>query len=136
MDELKKYQSNQAETEAEAIVKREHELSTKHVIIDLLQRQATFVIPDRVLEMVEKEEQKIGMIKEYRESKDPNKNKRFPVGKIPVLNLNKLVEDIQNVKQTFLNEPISKITTTIMETKLQWIFEQFLNYSETYIKYI
>lgn len=136
MDELKKYQSNQAETEAEAIVKREHELSTKHVIIDLLQRKATFVIPDRVLEMVEKEEQKIGMIKEYRESKDPNKSKRFPVGKIPVLNLNKLVEDIQNVKQTFLNEPISKITTTIMETKLQWIFEQFLNYSETYIKYI
>lgn len=136
MDELKKYQSSQAETEAEAIVRRERELSTKHVIIDLLQQQATFVIPDRVLEIVEKEELKIGMIKEYRESKDPNKNKRFPVGKIPVLDLDKLVEDIQNVKQTFLNEPISKITTTIMETKLQWIFEQFLNYSETYTKYI
>jgi len=135
MDELIRY-IRKNETEAEATVRRERELSTKHVIIDLLQRQATFVIPDRVLEMVEKEEQKIGMIKEYRESKDPNKNKRFPVGKIPVLNLNKLVEDIQNVKQTFLNEPISKITTTIMETKLQWIFEQFLNYSETYIKYI
>ena len=135
MDELIKY-IRKNETEAEAIVRHESELSTKHVIIDLLQRQATFVIPDRVLEMVEKEEQKIGMIKEYRESKDPNKNKRFPVGKIPVLNLDKLVEDIQNVKQTFLNEPISKITTTIMETKLQWIFEQFLNYSETYIKYI
>ena len=136
MDELKKYQSSQAETEAEAIVRRERELSTKHVIIDLLQQQATFVIPDRVLKMVEKEELKIGMIKEYRESKDPNKNKRFPVGKIPVLDLDKLVEDIQNVKQTFLNEPISKITTTVMETKLQWIFEQFLNYSETYTKYI
>ena len=135
MAELIKY-IRKNETDAEAPVRRERELSTKHVIIDLLQRQATFVIPDRVLEMVEKEEQKIGMIKEYRESKDPNKNKRFPVGKIPVLNLNKLVEDIQNVKQTFLNEPISKITTTIMETKLQWIFEQFLNYSETYIKYI
>ena len=135
MDELIRY-IRKNETEAEAIVRRESELSTKHVIIDLLQQQATFVIPNRVLEMVEKEEQKIGMIKEYRESKDPNKNKRFPVGKIPVLNLNKLVEDIQNVKQTFLNEPISKITTAIMETKLQWIFEQFLNYSETYIKYI
>lgn len=135
MDELIRYMRKN-ETEAEATVRCERELSTKHVIIDLLQRQATFVIPDRVLEMVEKEEQKIGMIKEYRESKDPNKNKRFPVGKIPVLNLDKLVEDIQNVKQIFLNEPISKITTTIMETKLQWIFEQFLNYSETYIKYI
>ena len=135
MDELTRY-IRKNETEAEKIVRRERELSTKHVIIDLLQQQATFVIPDRVLEMVEKEERKIGMIKEYRESKDPNKNKRFPDGKIPVLDLNKLVEDIQNVKQTFLNEPITKITTTIMETKLQWIFEQFLNYSETYIKYI
>lgn len=61
MDELTRY-VRKNETEAEAIVRRERELSTKHVIIDLLQRQATFVIPDRVLKMVEKEEQKIGMI--------------------------------------------------------------------------
>ena len=53
MDELIKY-IRKNETEAEAIVRHESELSTKHVIIDLLQRQATFVIPDRVLEMVEK----------------------------------------------------------------------------------
>lgn len=136
LEELKKYQRTKEETEAEAIVRRERELSTRHVIIDLLQQQATFVIPDKVLEMVDREERKIGMIKEYRESENPRKNTRFPVGKIPVLDLDKLVEDIQNVKQTFLNEPISKITTTVMETKLQWIFEQFLNYSGTYTKYI
>lgn len=123
------------ETLAERTVRQERELSTRHVKIDLLKAEAEVDIPDKVLELIELNDRKIDFIKECRESGNPMKVVRFPVGTM-VLDTDKLLNDIKRVREEFINQPITAMTTSYMETKLELIFENFLNYHETYTKYI
>lgn len=123
------------ETLAERTVRQERELSTRHVKIDLLKAEAEVDIPDKVLELIELNDRKIDFIKECRESRNPMKVGRFPVGTM-VLDTDKLINDIKRVREEFINQPITAMTTSYMETKLELIFENFLNYHETYTKYI
>lgn len=124
------------ETLAERTVRQERELSTRHVKIDLLKAEAEVDIPDKVLELIELNDRKIDFIKECRESRNPMKVGRFPVGGTMVLDTDKLLNDIKRVREEFINQPITAMTTSYMETKLELIFENFLNYHETYTKYI
>lgn len=124
------------ETLAERTARRESELSQKHVQVDLLKAEASIDIPDKVLDLVRMNENKIDYIKEVRESGRPSDINRFPVGCTMVLDTDKLVEDIQSVKSDFIGHPIDGITTSCMNTRLECIFENFLNHHETYTKYI
>ena len=124
------------ETLAERTVRQERELSTRHVKIDLLKAEAEVDIPDKVLDLIELNDRKIYFIKECRESRNPMKAGRFPVGGTMVLDTDKLLNDIKRVREEFINQPITAMTTSYMETKLELIFENFLNYHETYTKYI
>ena len=124
------------ETLAERTVRQERELSTRHVKIDLLKEEAEVDIPDKVLELIELNDSKIDFIKECRESRNPMKAGRFPVGGTMVLDTDKLLNDIKCVREEFINQPITTMTTSCMEAKLEVIFYEYLNYHETYTKYI
>lgn len=124
------------ETLAERIIRQERELSTRHVKIDLLKAEAEVDIPDKVLNLIELNDLKIYFIKECRESGNPMKAGRFPVGGTMVLDTDKLLNDIKRVREEFINQPITTMTTSYMETKLELIFDKYLNYNETYTKYI
>jgi hypothetical protein len=129
-------QFNHKETLAERTARRERELSKKYVKIDLLKAEALFDIPDKVIDLLYSNERKIDYIKEIRERGRPSDTNRFPVGQTMVLDTDKLIEDINRVKSDFIDHPIDGITTTCMNTRLECIFENFLNYHGTYIKYI
>lgn len=124
------------ETLAERTARREKELSKKYVKIDILKAEAFFDIPDKVLDLVYLNECKIDYIKETRESRRPSDTNRFPVGCTMVLDTDKLIEDINRVKSDFIDQPIDVITTACINTRLECIFENFINYHGTYIKYI
>jgi len=125
------------ETLAERTIKQERELSTKHVKIDLLKAEAEVDIPDKVLELIELNYRKNRFHKRVsRESRNPMKAGRFPVGGMMVLDTDRLLNDIKRVREEFINQPITTMTTSCMETKLELIFYEYLNYHETYTKYI
>ena len=124
------------ETLAEREVRREREMSTRHVKIDILRERAVVEIPDKVWELIELNERKLDFIKECRESGNPNKERIFPVGCTMVLDTDKLFKDLEHLKNDFINEEMTAMTTYQMETRLEWIFDEYLNYHETYTKYI
>lgn len=124
------------ETEAEKIVKREKQLSTEHVKIDLLQAGAMLDIPQKVLDLIDMTERKINIIEEYRKSKNPRKVEMFPIGHARVLDVENFVEDIKCLSDEYINSMITKEITETIEMRLQLIFDRFLNMDECYIKYI
>ena len=123
-------------TEAQRIHEEEKRLSNAYVKIDLLKREATIKIPYEVRDLLERNEQKIEFIHECQKSKDPRKNCRFPVGSTLVKDIDALIEDIDNVKDTFLNQQLNLETTTLMEQRLQLIFHRFMTDKNSYTKLI
>lgn len=126
------------ESEAEKIARREKYLSTDIVKVDLLKATATVDIPDSVLEEVERNNKRIEFIKEIREKakRNPMYENRFPEGNTPVRDIQRLIDDLEEVKNRFVYEGMFRATTEALDMHLRMVFERFLRHDERYTTYI
>lgn len=126
------------ETEAQKIARREKELSTSIIGVDLFKSSVKVTVPLVVEEEIERNAKRIEFIEEIREKgkRNPMYYNRFPVGSTPVRDVQRLIDDIEHITSMYVNEPITESTIQSMHWQLNGIFDRFVNDYNSYIMYI
>lgn len=128
---------NEEETEAQKTARREKELSTSIIGVDLFKSSVKVTVPLAVEDEIERNAKRIEYIEEIRESqKEPYTDNRFPEGNTPVRDVQRLIDDIEHITSMYVNEPITKSIIQSMHWQLNDIFDRFVNDHDSYIMYI
>lgn len=126
------------ETEAQKTARREKELSTSIIGVDLFKSSVKVTVPLVVEEEIERNAKRIEYIEEIREKakRNPIHDNRFPEGNTPVRDVQRLIDDIEHITSMYVNEPITESTIQSMYWQLNGIFDRFVNDHDSYIMYI
>lgn len=126
------------ETEAQKTARREKELSTSIIGVDLFKSSVKVTVPLVVEEEIERNAKRIEYIEEIREKakRNPIHDNRFPEGNTPVRDVQRLIDDIEHISSMYVNEPITESTIQSMHWQLNDIFDRFVNDHDSYIMYI
>lgn len=126
------------ETEAQKTARREKELSTSIIGVDLFKSSVTVTVPLIVEEEIERNAKRIEYIKEVREKakRYPIYDNKFPEGNTPVRDVQRLIDDIEHITSMYVNEPITESTIQSLHWQLNGIFDRFVNDCDSYIMYI
>ena len=126
------------ETEAQKTARREKELSTSIIGVDLFKSSVTVTVPLVVEEEIERNAKRIEFIEEIREKakRNPIHYNRFPEGSTPVRDVQRLIDDIEHITSMYVNEPITESTIQSLHWQLNGIFDRFVNDQHSYIMYI
>lgn len=126
------------ETEAQKTARREKELSTSIIGVDLFKSSVKVTVPLAVEDEIERNTKRIEYIEEIREKakRNPIHDNRFPEGNTPVRDVQKLIDDIEHITSMYVNEPITESIIQSMHWQLNDIFDRFVNDHDSYIMYI
>ena len=126
------------ETEAQKTARREKELSTSIIGVDLFKSSVKVTVPLVVEEEIERNAKRIEYIEEIREKakRNPIHDNRFPEGNTPVRDVQRLIDDIEHITSMYVNEPITESIIQSMHWQLNGIFDRFVNDRDSYIMYI
>lgn len=126
------------ETEAQKTARREKELSTSIIGVDLFKSSVKVTVPLAVEDEIERNTKRIEYIEEIREKakRNPIHDNRFPEGNTPVRDVQRLIDDIEHITSMYVNEPITESTIQSMHWQLNDIFDRFVNDHDSYIMYI
>lgn len=126
------------ETEAQKTARREKELSTSIIGVDLFKSSVKVTVPLVVEEEIERNAKRVEYIEEIREKakRNPMYDNRFPEGNTPVRDVQRLIDDIEHITSMYVNEPITESTIQSMHWQLNDIFDRFVNDRDSYIMYI
>lgn len=126
------------ETEAQKTARREKELSTSIIGVDLFKSSVKVTVPLAVEDEIERNTKRIEYIEEIREKakRNPIHDNRFPEGNTPVRDVQRLIDDIEHITSMYVNEPITESTIQSMHWQLNGIFDRFVNDHDSYIMYI
>lgn len=126
------------ETEAQKTARREKELSTSIIGVDLFKSSVKVTVPLVVEDEIERNTKRIEYIEEIREQakRNPIHDNRFPEGNTAVRDVQRLIDDIEHITNMYVNEPITKSIIQSMHWQLNDIFDRFVNDRDSYIMYI
>lgn len=126
------------ETEAQKTARREKELSTSIIGVDLFKSSVKVTVPLVVEDEIERNTKRIEYIEEIREKakRNPIHDNRFPEGNTPVRDVQRLIDDIEHITSMYVNEPITESIIQSMHWQLNDIFDRFVNDHDSYIMYI
>ena len=108
------------ETEAQKTARREKELSTSIIGVDLFKSSVKVTVPLVVEEEIERNAKRIEYIEEIREKakRNPIHDNRFPEGNTPVRDVQRLIDDIEHISSMYVNEPITESTIQSMHWQI------------------
>lgn len=126
------------ETEAQKTARREKELSTSIIGVDLFKSSVKVTVPLAVEDEIERNAKRIEYIEEIRKKakRTPIHDNRFPEGNTPVRDVQRLIDDIEHITSMYVNEPITKSIIQSMHWQLNDIYDRFVNDHDSYIMYI
>ena len=126
------------ETEAQKTARREKELSTSIIGVDLFKSSVKVTVPLVVEDEIERNVKRIEYIEEIREKakRNPMYDNRFPEGNTAVRDVQRLIDDIEHITSMYVNEPITESIIQSMHWRLNDIFDRFVNDRDSYITHI